>query len=124
MVTIRYKGHRASGHRTDGGRNITFHPGEVHTFDETNKRYKNFVKKLLAQSESFEVQSEVGTGSVGGGVRTRSKVSRPKKHLGKSKRATKKEVKCPKGSYKCKGECKCDTVKKPRGLRRPKRMKF
>ena len=118
MVTIRYKGHRATGVRTDGGRNITFHPGEVHTFDETNKRYKNFVKKLLAQSESFEVQSEIGTGSVGGGVRTRSKNGRPKKHLGKSKQATKKEV-------KSKVQKKVDKVlKKPKGLRKPKRMKL
>ena len=98
MVTIRYKGHRAIGLRTDGGRSITFHPGEVHTFDEDDKRYSGFVKKLLAQSDIFEVQRDVGTEKVGGGVRTRGKASRPKK-----------EVK-PKAK-----------PKKGKGLRRPKR---
>ena len=110
MVTIRYKGHRAFGLRTDGGRSITFHPGEVHTFDEDDKRYSSFVKKLLAQSDIFEVQRDVGSKGVGGGVRTRSR------SLG-----TKEKVDCPKGSYKCKGVCKCETVKKPKGLRKSKR---
>ena len=99
MVTIRYKGHRSSGLRTDGGRSITFHPGEVHEFDETDKRYKNFVKKLLANKENFEVQDKVGAKGIGGGVRTRGKASRAKKE----------EVK-PKAK-----------PKKGKGLRKPKR---
>ena len=98
MVTIRYKGHKPTHVRTDGGRSIALHPGEVHTFDETNKRYSRFVKKLLAQSDIIEVQSEVGPKKVGGGVRTRGKASRPKK-----------EVK-PKAK-----------PKKGKGLRKPKR---
>ena len=123
MVTIKYKGHRSSGHRTDGGRLITFNPGEVHTFDEKSKRYRDFVKKMFAQPDIFEVQDNVGSKDVGGGVRTRSR--RPKglgknrksrKHLGKSKQAAKEEVKPPKSVM--------DKVKKPKGLRRPKRMKL
>ena len=106
MVTIRYKGHRASGHRTDGGRNITFHPGEVHTFDETNKRYKSFVKKLLANKENFEVQDKVGTKGIGGGVRTRS---RHAKRRGRPSKPKEDKVKKSKG------------LKKPKGLRKPKR---
>tara|TARA_R100000781_G_scaffold108246_1_gene72737 strand:- start:270 stop:608 length:339 start_codon:yes stop_codon:yes gene_type:complete len=110
MVTIRYKGHKPTHVRTDGGRSIALHPGEVHTFDETNKRYSRFVKKLLTQSDIFEVQRDVGAKKVGGGVRTRSR------SLG-----TKEKVDCPKGSYKCKGVCKCETVKKPKGLKKAKR---
>ena len=109
MVTIRYKGHRSSGLRTDGGRSITFHPGEVHEFDETDKRYKSFVKKLLANKENFEVQDKVGTKGIGGGVRTRSRRS---KHRGRPSKA-KEEVKPPKSVI--------DKVKKPKGLRKPKR---
>jgi hypothetical protein len=123
MVTIKYKGHRSSGLRTDGGRAITFHPGEVHTFDEKSKRYRDFVKKMLAQPDIFEVQDNVGPKDVGGGVRTRGR--RPKgigknrksrKHLGKGKQAAKEEVKPPRSVM--------DKVKKPKGLRRPKRMKL
>ena len=118
MVTIRYKGHRSSGLRTDGGRAVTFHPGEVHTFDEKSKRYRDFVKKMLAQPDIFEVQDNVGSKDVGGGVRTRGR--RPKglgkgrksqKHLGKSKQAV-KEVKPPKSVI--------DKVKKPKGLKKKK----
>jgi len=111
MVTIRYKGHRACGLRTDGGRSITFHPGEVHTFDEDDKRYSGFVKKLLAQSDIFEVQRDVGTKKVGAGVRTRSRSLRTKEE----------KVDCPKGSYKCKGVCNCGDLKKPKGLKKAKR---
>ena len=100
MVTIRYKGHRATGVRTDGGRSITFHPSEVHTFDETNKRYSRFVKKLLAQSDIFEVQSEVGAKKVGGGVRTRGKASRAKKEEVKAKPKKGKGLRKPKGKSK------------------------
>ena len=102
MVTIRYKGHRATGVRTDGGRSITFHPGEVHTFDEDDKRYSGFVKKLLAQSDIFEVQRDVGTEKVGGGVRTRGKASRAKKEEVKPKAKPKKG----KGLRKPKGKSK------------------
>ena len=100
MVTIRYKGHRAFGLRTDGGRSITFHPGEVHTFDEDDKRYSSFVKKLLAQSDIFEVQSEVGAKKVGGGVRTRGKASRAKKEEVKAKPKKGKGLRKPKRKTK------------------------
>ena len=102
MVTIRYKGHRATGVRTDGGRSITFHASEVHTFDENDKRYSSFVKKLLAQPDLFEVQRDVGTKKVGGGVRTRSKASRAKKEEVKPKAKPKKG----KGLRKPKGKSK------------------
>ena len=100
MVTIRYKGHRATGVRTDGGRSITFHPSEVHTFDENDKRYSSFVKKLLAQPDLFEVQRDVGTKKVGGGVRTRSKASRAKKEEVKAKPKKGKGLRKPKGKSK------------------------
>ena len=102
MVTIRYKGHKPTHVRTAGGRSSALHPGEVHTFDETNKRYSRFVKKLLAQSDIFEVQSEVGAKKVGGGVRTRGKASRAKKEEVKPKAKPKKG----KGLRKPKGKSK------------------
>ena len=100
MVTIRYKGHKPTHVRTDGGRSIALHPGEVHTFDETNKRYSRFVKKLLAQSDIFEVQSEVGAKKVGGGVRTRGKASRAKKEEVKAKPKKGKGLRKPKRKTK------------------------
>ena len=102
MVTIRYKGTKPTFVRTDGGRSIAFHLGEVHTFDENDKRYKEFVKKLLANPDIFEVQRDVGTKKVGGGVRTRSKTSRTKKEEVKPKAKPKKG----KGLRKPKGKSK------------------
>ena len=101
MVTIRYKGHRATGVRTDGGRSITFHPSEVHTFDENDKRYKNFVAQIIANKDNFEIQSKVGTKKVGGGVRTRSKASRSK-----TQKKVDKALKKGKGLRKPKGKAK------------------
>ena len=102
MVTIRYKGTKPTFVRTDGGRSIAFHLGEVHTFDENDKRYKEFVKKLLAQPDIFEVQLDVGAKKVGAGVRTRSKASRAKKEEVKPKAKPKKG----KGLRKPKGKSK------------------
>ena len=99
MVTIRYKGTKPTFRRTDSGRSIVLHPGQVYTFDETNNRFKEFVAKLLARPQEFEVQTKVGTKDIGAGVRTRSKASRTKKE----------EVK-PKAK-----------PKKGKGLRKPKR---
>ena len=101
MVTIRYKGHKPTHVRTDGGRSIAFHPGEVHTFDENNKRYKEFCKRLLTQSDVFEVQTEVGAKKVGAGVRTRSKASRSK-----TQKKVDAALKKPKGLKKAKGKAK------------------
>lgn len=110
MVKFKYKGNRTRFVRTDGGRVIAFHPGQVHEIDEDNKRSKELAKELFAFPDDFEVQRDVGAKKVGGGVRTRSR------SLG-----TKEKVDCPKGSYKCKGVCKCETVKKPKGLKKAKR---
>jgi len=110
MVTFRYKGHRASAVRTDGGRSITFHPGEIHEFDENDKRYKNFVAQIIANKDNFEIQSKVGTKKVGGGVRTRSKTPRKSKEVKslKSKVQSKvdKALKKGKGLRKSKGKAK------------------
>ena len=110
MVKIRYKGTGITFARTAGGLVHTFKPNMVYEFDETHKRFAPFVEKLL-KNPAFEVQTEVGPKDVGGGVRTHRKA------LG-----TKEEkVDCPKGSYKCKGVCKCETVKKPKGLKKSKK---
>ena len=101
MVTIRYKGTKPTFVRTDGGRSIAFHLGEVHTFDENNKRFAGFVKKLLAQPDIFEVQTEVGTKRVGKGVRTGSKPSR-----NKTQKKVDAALKKPKGLKKAKGKAK------------------
>ena len=101
MVTIRYKGHTPTHVRTDGGRSIALHPGEVHTFDENNKRFAGFVKKLLAPPDIFEVQTEVGTKRVGKGVRTGSKPSR-----NKTQKKVDAALKKPKGLKKGKGKVK------------------
>jgi len=107
MVTFRYKGHRATHVRTDGGRSITVHPGEIHSFDETNKRYKEFVKRLLTQPDIFEVQTKVGAKDIGGGVRTRRKTSRkPKEVKSKVQAKVDKALKKPKGLRKSKGKTK------------------
>tara|TARA_R100001443_G_C3278999_1_gene159923 strand:+ start:94 stop:396 length:303 start_codon:yes stop_codon:yes gene_type:complete len=100
MVTIRYKGTKPTFVRTDGGRSIAFHLGEVHTFDENNKRFAGFVKKLLAQPDIFEVQTEVGAKKVGAGVRTRSKASRVKKEKVEAKPKKGKGLRKPKGKSK------------------------
>ena len=101
MVTIRYKGTKPTFVRTDGGRSIAFHLGEVHTFDENNKRFAGFVKKLLAQPDIFEVQTEVGTKRVGKGVRTGSKPTRSK-----TQKKVDAALKKPKGLKKGKGKAK------------------
>ena len=111
MVKIRYKGTRPVFIRTDGGLPIAFQTSQVYEFDEHNKRFKEFVEKLLAKPDQFEVLTEVGTKEVGGGVRTRGKAFGIKQE----------KVDCPKGSYKCKNVCKCETVKKPKGLKKAKR---
>ena len=109
MVTFKYKGTRTKFVRTDGGRVIAFGSGSVHELDETDKRSKELVKKMLAFPEDFEVVSKVGPKGIGGGVRTRRRRS---KHRGRPSKA-KEEVKPPKSVI--------DKVKKPKGLRKPKR---
>ena len=101
MVTIRYKGTKPSFRRTDSGRSIVLHPGQVYTFDETDNRFKEFIAKLLTRPQEFEVQSKVGAKKVGGGVRTRSKASRSK-----TQKKVDKALKKPKGLKKAKGKAK------------------
>ena len=101
MVTIRYKGTKPSFRRTDSGRSIVLHPGQVYTFDETDNRFEEFIAKLLARPQEFEVQSEVGAKKVGAGVRTRSKASRSK-----TQKKVDKALKKPKGLKKAKGKAK------------------
>ena len=101
MVTIRYKGDKPTHVRTDGGRSIAFHPNTVHTFDEANKRFEGFVKRLLAQPDVFEVQTEVGAKKVGKGVRTGRKPSRSK-----TQKKVDAALKKPKGLKKAKGKAK------------------
>lgn len=101
MVTIRYKGTKPSFRRTDSGRSIVLHPGQVYTFDETDNRFEEFIAKLLARPEEFEVQTEVGAKKVGAGVRTRSKASRSK-----TQKKVDKALKKPKGLKKAKGKAK------------------
>ena len=86
------------------------------------------VLEQVSRQECFVVGEEVGTKNGGGGLKTHIKppkrggrLPKSREHLDKSKQAIKKEVKCPKGSYKCKGVCKCDTVKKPKGLKKSKK---
>ena len=101
MVTIRYKGTKPSFRRTDSGRSIVLHPGQVYTFDETDNRFEEFIAKLLARPEEFEVQSKVGTKKVGAGVRTGGKASRSK-----TQKKVDKALKKPKGLKKAKGKAK------------------
>ena len=104
MVKFKYKGNRTKFVRTDGGRVIAFGSGQVYEFDENDKRSKGLVKTLLAFPNDFEVQRDVGAKKVGAGVRTRGKASRPKKEV------------------KSKVQAKVDkALKKPKGLRKPKR---
>jgi len=110
MVKVRYTGSRIAFIRTAGGLVHTFKPNMVYEFDETHKRFATFVEDLRKNS-AMEILDEIGTKKVGAGVRTRSKAFRTEQE----------KVDCPKGSYKCKGVCKCNTLKKPKGLRKSKR---
>tara|TARA_R100000655_G_scaffold76458_1_gene115505 strand:- start:396 stop:701 length:306 start_codon:yes stop_codon:yes gene_type:complete len=101
MVKIRYKGTKPSFGRNDGGRVLYFQPNRVYEFDENDKRFKEFVKSLLAQPELYEVQTEVGTKKVGKGVRTGRKPSR-----NKTQKKVDAALKKPKGLKKGKGKAK------------------
>tara|TARA_R100001594_G_scaffold26015_1_gene50734 strand:- start:1835 stop:2176 length:342 start_codon:yes stop_codon:yes gene_type:complete len=111
MVKFKYKGNRTRFVRTDGGRVIAFHPGQVHEIDEDNKRSKELAKELFAFPDDFEVQRDVGAKGIGKGVRTGSRRS---KRRGRPPKA-KEEVKPPKSVI--------DKVKKPKGLKKPKKGK-
>lgn len=101
MVKIRYKGTRPVFIRTDGGLPIAFQTSQVYEFDEHNKRFKEFVEKLLAKPDQFEVLTEVGTKKVGKGVRTGRKPAR-----NKTQKKVDAALKKPKGLKKGKGKSK------------------
>tara|TARA_Y100001937_G_C7003218_1_gene277449 strand:+ start:139 stop:444 length:306 start_codon:yes stop_codon:yes gene_type:complete len=101
MVKIRYKGTRPVFIRTDGGLPIAFQTSQVYEFDEHNKRFKEFVEKLLAKPDQFEVLTEVGTKKVGKGVRTGRKPAR-----NKTQKKIDAALKKPKGLKKGKGKSK------------------
>tara|TARA_Y100000401_G_scaffold115463_1_gene119221 strand:- start:480 stop:785 length:306 start_codon:yes stop_codon:yes gene_type:complete len=101
MVKIRYKGTRPVFIRTDGGLPIAFQTSQVYEFDEHNKRFKEFVEKLLAKPDQFEVLTEVGTKKVGKGVRTGRKPAR-----NKTQKKVDAALKKPKGLKKGKGKAK------------------
>jgi len=79
-------------------------------------------KRLLeevSRQECFVVGEEVGTKEVGAGLKTG--VRKPKTDSKLTRAEPKEKVDCPKGSYKCKGVCKCGDLKKPKGLKKSKR---
>ena len=130
MVKITYIGKRYRSLRARKGYRLGWNKGD--TIDvkdeellEELKTSRNFVKQT-------EIGKEAGSGGLKTHIRPPKRVGRPdksRKHVDKSEQTPKEKVKCPKGSYKCKGVCKCDTVKKsrpqyrkkPKGLRKSKR---
>ena len=105
MVKITNITDRVLYRRTPSGQVLCWDAGE--TRDVESKR----LIEELDRSNGFKITTGVNETNVGAGVRTHSKTSGTKEE----------KVDCPKGSYKCKGVCKCDTVKKPKGLRKSKR---
>jgi hypothetical protein len=106
--------------RGDGGRLFVGGRKVVETEDP------KWIRRLTIRKD-FQNVEEVVEHRVGAGLKTHirgSKVDRKP-----SRAEPKEEVDCPKGSYKCKGVCKCDTIKKsrpqyrkkPKGLRKSKK---
>ena len=125
MVKIINHGLKPLIRRIGTGQNVMFPPGQ-----EVEVKDAVLIETLKSKKipGDLQIKDPIGKENVGGGIKTGSrrskldgKPSKLRKHLGKGKQTLKKEVKCPKGSYKCKGVCKCDTVKKPKGLRKPKK---
>jgi len=123
MVKITYIGKRGyRSLRNRKGNLFGWNNGETIDIEDKSlleklKGSKNFV-------ESSKIGKEAGSGGLKTHIRPSKRFGRPdksRKHLDEGEQATKKEVKCPKGSYKCKGVCKCRDLKKPKGLRKSKR---
>ena len=116
MVKITYIGKRYRSLRARKGYRLGWNRGD--TIDvkdegllEELKASKNFVKQT-------EIGKEVGGRRIKTHVRPPKRLGRPpksRKHMDKGKQAT-KEVKPPKSVI--------DKVKKPKGLKKPKRMKL
>tara|TARA_B100001094_G_scaffold61013_1_gene56617 strand:- start:432 stop:788 length:357 start_codon:yes stop_codon:yes gene_type:complete len=116
MVKIINHGLKPLIRRIGTGQNVTFYPGqEVEVTDE------KLIAELKARKRvgNLQIKDPVGKKDVGGGLKTGSR--KPKSGSKASRAKPKKEVKCPKRSYKCKNVCECDTVKKPKGLKKSKR---
>ena len=111
MVKITYTGNKSTRRRLPSGQWVSWRPKQ--TIEIESKR----LASELSANRDFVEQKEIGPKDTGGGIKTNV---RPPKRGGRPSKP-KKEVDCPKGSYKCKGVCKCGTVKKPKGLKRSKR---
>jgi len=112
MVKFTYIGKRTSRRlRNRKGNVFNWCRGDTRDIED-----ESLLEKLKG-SKVFVEQKEIGPKNTGGGIKTNV---RPPKRGGRPSKP-KKEVDCPKGSYKCKGVCKCGTVKKPKGLKRSKR---
>jgi hypothetical protein len=116
MVKIINHGLKPLIRRLGTGQNIKFYPGqEVEVTDE------RIIADIKARKRvgNLQIKDPVGKADVGGGLKTGSR--KPKSGSKATRAEPKEEVDCPKGSYKCKDVCKCDTIKKPKGLKKSKR---
>ena len=115
MVKITYIGKRSSRRlRNRKGNIFNWCRGDTRDIED-----ESLLEKLKG-SKNFIRQDKVGKKTGGGGlktgIRSPNRLGRPptsRKHLGKSKQAAKEEVKPPKSVI--------DKVKKPKGLRKPKK---
>jgi len=121
MVKIINHGLKPLIRRIGTGVNVHFAPNQE--VEVTDERLIEAIKGRKRVG-NLQIKDPIGTENVGGGIRTRSRpskrLSRPnksKKHLGKSKQTSKKEV-----SLKSKLQKKVDrALKKPKGLTKSKR---
>ena len=123
MVKITYIGKRNyRSLRTRNGNPVGWNQGE--TIDVTDKSLLEKLKGSKFFVEQTEIGKEAGSGGLKTHIRPPKRLGRPsksRKHLDEGEQATKEKVKCPKGSYKCKGVCRCRDLKKPKGLRKSKK---
>ncbi len=127
MVKITYIGKRSSRRlRNRKGNVFNWCRGDTRDIED-----ESLLEKLKGSNvfvEQSKIGKEVGSGGLKTHIRPPKRFGRPdksRKHLDEGEQTPKKEVKCPKGSYKCKGVCKCDTVKKsrPQYRKKPKGLK-
>ena len=117
MVKITYIGKR--GYRSLRNRkanHLGWNKGE--TIDVTDESLLEKLKGSRNFVEPTKIGKEAGSGGLKTHVRPPKRLGRPpksRKHMDKGKQAT-KEVKPPKSVI--------DKVKKPKGLKKPKRMKL
>tara|TARA_B100001094_G_scaffold61014_1_gene56620 strand:- start:439 stop:795 length:357 start_codon:yes stop_codon:yes gene_type:complete len=116
MVKIINHGLKPLSRRIGTGQNVWFPPGQ-----EVEVTDKALIEELRSKKVLgiLQIKDPVGKKNVGGGLKTGSR--KPKSGSKAIGAKPKKEVKCPKRSYKCKDVCECDTVKKPKGLKKSKR---